>query len=137
MSSAHSPTFSLLHLHHSSFSNPSLALPTSQLILQPFHCFTHITAHSPTLSLLHLRHSSFSTPSFASPTPQALHLIHLASRAWKCYSRGSWHASQKIFTDLKIYIVNYVDIVGAKFKKRFKQYTASKFITFPNVLTAL
>ena len=98
---AHSPTVPLLHLGHSSFSNPSFASPisqalhlielcsisklsvtspTSQLILQPFHSFTYVTAHYPTLPLLHLRHSSFSNPSFASPTSQALHLIHLASR---------------------------------------------------------
>ena len=80
MSSAHSPTFPSLHLRHNSFSNPSVALPTSQLILQPFHRFTYVTALSPILSLLHLRHSSFSNPSFDSPTSQALHVIHLASR---------------------------------------------------------
>ena len=92
---AHSPTHLLLHLRHSSFSNPSFASLTSQvlLILQPFRHFTYVlthsqtflrftyvTAHSPTLPLLHIRHSSFSNPSFASPTSQALHLIHLASR---------------------------------------------------------
>ena len=38
----------LLHLHHSSFSNPSAALPMSQLVLQPFHCFTYIIGTSPT-----------------------------------------------------------------------------------------
>ena len=67
------PTLLLLHLRHSSFSNPSVASPTSQLILQPFpcftyvtayfptlHCFTYVRAHSLTLPLLHLRHSSFS-----------------------------------------------------------------------------
>ena len=65
MSRAHSPVhsdsprFPSLHLLHSSFSNPSLALPTSQLILQPFRCFTYITAHSATLLLLLLRHSIF------------------------------------------------------------------------------
>ena len=79
-----SPTFPSLHLRHNSFSNPSIALPTSQLILQPFHRLTHVTAHSPTLPLLHLRHSSFYNPSFASPTSQALHLIHLASRPMLC-----------------------------------------------------
>ena len=68
MSRAHSPIFPSLHLRHSSFSNSSGALPTSQLILQPFRRFTYVTAHSPTLPLLHLRHSSFSIPSFASPT---------------------------------------------------------------------
>ena len=67
-SRTHSPSFPSLHLRHTSFSNPSLAVPTSQLILQPFRCFTYVTAHSPTLLLLHLRHSSFSNPSFASLT---------------------------------------------------------------------
>ena len=59
MSSAHSPTFPSLHLRHNSFSNPSVALPTSQLILQPFHCFTYVTIRSPTLLLLLLRHKLF------------------------------------------------------------------------------
>ena len=96
-SRAHSSTFLSLHLTHNSFSNPSVALPMSQLILQPFCCFTYVTVHSPTLLslLLHhmlilqsfchftyvtthsltlpslyLRHSSFSNPSVASPTLQ-------------------------------------------------------------------
>ena len=106
----HSPTLMSLYPHHSSFSNPSVASPTSQLILQHLCHFTYITAHSPTLPLLHLCHSSFSklsvtsptshlilqtsrcfiyvtahspNPSFASPTSQALHLRHLASNP--CY----------------------------------------------------
>ena len=44
--SAHSPSFTSLHLRHSSFSNPSLALSTSQLILQPFFCFFYVTGFS-------------------------------------------------------------------------------------------
>ena len=80
---AHSPTFPSLHLRHSSFSNPSVALPTSQLILQPFRRFTYVKTHFPALPLLHLRHSLFSNPYLASPTSQALHLRHLASRP--CY----------------------------------------------------
>ena len=80
LSSAHSPRFPSLHLRHNSFSNPSVDLPTSKLILQPFRYFTYVTAHSPALPLLHLRLSSFSSPSFASPTSQALHLCHLTSR---------------------------------------------------------
>ena len=75
-----------------SFSNPSIALPTSQLIIQPFHCFTYvigtsltsqvilqpfrcftyITAHSTTLLPLHLCHRSFYNPSIASPTSQLI-----------------------------------------------------------------
>ena len=76
----HSPTLTSLHLRHSSFSNPSAALPTSQLVLQPFRCFTYligtsptsqsiiqpfrrftyVTARSITLPFLHLRHRHFS-----------------------------------------------------------------------------
>ena len=41
-----SPTFPSLHLRHSSFSNPSVALPTSQLILQPFFRFSYVTGSS-------------------------------------------------------------------------------------------
>ena len=75
----------------SSFSNLSIASPTSQLILQPFHRFTYVTAHSPTLPLLHLCHSSFSNPSFASPTSQALHLIHLVSHpCHKVVRKDEW-----------------------------------------------
>ena len=73
---------SSLHLRHSSFSNPSVVLPTSQLILQSFRCFIYVTVHSPTLPLLHLRHSSFSNPYFASPTSQDFRLRHLANRPW-------------------------------------------------------
>ena len=77
-----------------SFSNLSVTSPTSQLILQPFRCFTYVTAHSPTLPLLHLHHSSFSNPSFASPMSQALRLIHLASRPcclpWQTFTTNYW-----------------------------------------------
>ena len=59
MSSAHSPTFPSLHLRHNWFSNPSVAFPTSQFILQPFRCFTYVTVHSPTLLSLLLDHKLF------------------------------------------------------------------------------
>ena len=72
MSSANSSNFPSLHLCHSSFSNSSVALPTSQLILQAFSRFTYVTAHSPTLPSLYLRHSSFSKLSVASPTSQLI-----------------------------------------------------------------
>ena len=84
---AHSPILLLLHLRYSSFSNPSVASPMSQLILQPFfrfsyvrallillpsRHFTYVTAHSPTLSSLYLCLSSLSNPSVASPTSQLI-----------------------------------------------------------------
>ena len=59
-SRAHSPAFPSLHLRHNSFSNPSVALPTSQLIFQPLRCFTYVTVHSPTLLSLLLCHKLFS-----------------------------------------------------------------------------
>ena len=43
-----SPTLTSLQLRHSSFSNPSTALPTSQLILEPLRCFTYVIGTSPT-----------------------------------------------------------------------------------------
>ena len=68
----HSPTFPSLYLCHSSFSNPSDASPTSQLIFQTFFYFSYVASsdHSPTFPSLHLRHSSFSNPSVALPTSQ-------------------------------------------------------------------
>ena len=54
-----SPTSPSLHLRHNSFSDPSVALPTSQLILRPFFRFSYVTAHSPTLLSLLLRHRPF------------------------------------------------------------------------------
>ena len=52
-------TIPSLHLRHSSFSNPSVALPTSQIILQPLRCFTYVSAHSPPLLSLLLSHRLF------------------------------------------------------------------------------
>ena len=56
MRTAQSPTFPSLHLRHSSFFNPSVALPTSQIIFQHFRWFTYVTSHYPTLLSLFLRH---------------------------------------------------------------------------------
>ena len=81
----------------SSFSNLFVTSPTSQLILQPFRCFTYITAHSPILPLLqlrhssfsnllslHLRHNSFSNPSF--PTSQ------LILQSFRCFTYVKAHS---------------------------------------------
>ena len=42
----HSPTLPSLYLRHSSYSNPSVASPMSQLILQLFFCFSYVTSSS-------------------------------------------------------------------------------------------
>ena len=67
--------------------NPSVALPTSPIILQPFCCFTYVTTllilqtfrrftyvtvHFSTLPSLYLRHRSFFNPFVASPTSQLI-----------------------------------------------------------------
>ena len=49
----------LLRWSSASFSNPYIASPTSQLIVQPFRRFTYVTAHSRALPLLHLRQRHF------------------------------------------------------------------------------
>ena len=41
-----SPTFPSLHLRHNSFSNPSVVLHSSQLILQPFFRLSYVTGFS-------------------------------------------------------------------------------------------
>ena len=43
---AHSPTLPSLYLRHSSFSDPSVASPTSQFILLPFFRFSYVTSSS-------------------------------------------------------------------------------------------
>ena len=101
-SRAHSSTFPSLHLLHNWFSNPSVALPTSQLILQSFRRFTYIAAHSQTLLSLLLRHClftyvtwrathdrydlSFSNPSVASPTS------HLILKAFRRFTYVTVHS---------------------------------------------
>ena len=83
---AHSPIFPSLHLRHISFSNPSVALPTSQFILQHFRRFTYVTSHSPTLPSLYLRHSSFSNPSVSLPTS------HLILQPFRCFIYATVHS---------------------------------------------
>ena len=46
---AHSPTLPSLYIRHNSFSNSSVASPTSQLILQPFFRLSYVAG-------FHLRH---------------------------------------------------------------------------------
>ena len=75
---AHSATLLLLLLRHSSFANPYVALPTSQLFLEPFRCFTYVTAHSPTLLSLLLRHRLFTYVTWrAAHGPERLKNYHM------------------------------------------------------------
>ena len=93
MSSVHFPTFPSLHLLHNSFSNPSVGLPTSQLILQRFRCFTYVTVHSPTFFRFSYVTSSsinelcsFSNLSVTSPKAQ------LILQPFRCFTYVSAHS---------------------------------------------
>ena len=61
-----------LYLRHSSFSNPSVASPASQLILQPFFHFSYVTGSSLNSHGEPPMQSSFSKLSVASPTSQLI-----------------------------------------------------------------
>ena len=58
----------------------SIALPTSQLVLQPFRCFTYVTARSPTLLSLLLRHR-FSLTSPREPPMDQVVIIQMVISA--------------------------------------------------------
>ena len=98
----HSPSLPMLHLRHSSFSKPSVSLPTSQLILQAFRLFTYITAHSPSLPSLYLHHSSFSNTSVALPTSQ------LILQAFRCFTYVTAHFSTLLSLLLRDWLFTYV-----------------------------
>ena len=86
-----SPTLPSLYLRQISFSNPSVASPTSQLIFQKFFRFSYFTssrAHSPTFPSLHLRHSSFSNHSIALSTSQFI------LPPFHCFTYVTWRAAR-------------------------------------------
>ena len=100
MSSAHSPTFPLLQPRHNSFSNPSVALPTSQIIhkpfvaspmsqviLQPFFRFSYATSSSlNSPGELHMNFIPLTSCTFVPP----LHVIsyHPLPHSW--LGKNSW-----------------------------------------------
>ena len=87
---AHSPTLPSLYLRHSSFSNPSLASPSTHFILQPFFLFSYVTSSSlnelcsfsnifvtsPTSQLILQPFRRFTYLTTHSPTLPLLHLRH-------------------------------------------------------------
>ena len=91
-------TFPSLHLCYSSFANPFVALPTSQLILQPFRCFTYVTAQSPTLLSLLLRHRLFT------------YVTWRAAHVTRCLIRATWRSKvsglQFIFAFMLLYLTH-------------------------------
>ena len=71
-----SPNIPTLHQRHRSFSITSIALPTTQLILQPFRCFTYVRDYSVSLLSLLLRHSVFNYVTWRDSHAVSSLLIH-------------------------------------------------------------
>ena len=90
---AHSPTLLSLYLRLRSFSNPSVASPTSQLILQPFRHFSYVTSSSL---------NSFSNPSVALPTSQ------LILQPFRCFSYVIAHSATLLSLLLRHRLFTYV-----------------------------
>ena len=116
-SSAHSPTFPSLLLRRRLLSNLSIALPTSQLILQPFRCFTYVTVQSPTLPLLQLRHCSVHCPTFPSlllrrsliSNPSvALPTSQLIVQSFRCFTYVTAHSPTLLSLLLRHRLFTYV-----------------------------
>ena len=72
---------------HSSFSNPSATLPTSQLIPQPFRCFTYVICTSPTSQLILQPFRRFTSVTGHSTFLPLLHLRH------RPFTNFSWRAA--------------------------------------------
>ena len=92
-SRAHSPTVPLLHQRHSSFSNHSVALPTPQLFLQPFRCFTNVADHSPTLLSLLLCHMLFSYVTWQAAHAQQGEIKVVTRPAHTSWWMCAWHST--------------------------------------------
>ena len=108
--------------NHSSFSNSSLALPTSQLILQPLRCFTYVTAHSPTLLSPLLRHRIFT------------YVTWRATHVWYCQFH-SWNFTESWGTKMHKYCLYCVFI---SFLIDYSFYLVLADIVYvPHTLTSL
>ena len=93
---AHSPTLPSLYLSHSSFSNTSVASPTSQFILQPFFRFyvTSSSLNSPGEPPMgYIRVYSFSR--FSCNCPMWIKRLHKVG-APKEFRRFFWNKCDKI-----------------------------------------
>ena len=86
---ADSLTLQSLYQHHSSFSNPSVALPTSQPVLQPFRCFAYGTAHPPTILSILLRDRLFTYVTWRAA--HVLNICFLKSCLEPTFTTTFWH----------------------------------------------
>ena len=89
----HSPTLPLLHLRHSSFSNSSVASPTSQLILQPFFRFSYVTVSSLT-----------------SPGEPPMHISYVSYKIYAKYCGRHWQ-KKKVLIDCHKCSSSFLSIV--------------------------
>ena len=94
-----------LYLSHSSFSNPSVASPMSQLIFLPLRPFTYVKVHSRILLSLHLCHGHFTYVIW--PATRGITLVLKAGVVFFNYNKfilsitrfqNTWQYSRKIST---------------------------------------
>ena len=89
-----SPALTSLHLRHSSFSNPSAALPTSQLILQPLRWFTYVVGTSRTSSGEPPMHTGMKKQSVVDQLVKASYYVQKKIQFWivvKNFTTSSKH----------------------------------------------
>ena len=114
-------TLSSLYLRHSSFSNPSVASPTSQFILQHFFRFFYVTSSSLTSPreppvmvnrilgrfFQHFRHLTYVTAH--SPTLPSLYLRHSSfSNPFPCFTYVTAHSTTILSLLLRHRLFTYV-----------------------------
>ena len=121
----HSQTLPSLYLRHSSFSNPSVASPTSQICIQCYIQWSR--AHSPIFPSLHLRHNSFSDPSVALPTSQ------LILQPFRCFTYVIAHSPTFLSLLLRHRLFTYVTWRAAHGKlsilcEEFRDYIHRMFL---------
>ena len=106
----HSPTLPSLYLRHSSFYNPSVASPISQLILQPFFRFSYVTGSSLT---------SFGEPMLVT----SLELFDVFSWYWKGSSCLFPTRRKTLFRCSKFIVTKWVFYSDAGFVFRWDDIT--------------
>ena len=97
MNKTNYPSFPLLHLRHSSFSKSSVALPTSQLILQPLFRFSYVTG------------SSLTSP--GAPPMGSYHIQYFLSDSISSTTKTKWIIWQRCYNYSPIFLLQYYIII--------------------------
>ena len=99
---------SSLHLRHNSFSNPSVVLPTSQLTLQSFRCFTYTSQFilQPFFRFSYVTSSSLNSPG----KPSMLRIICVVGSVNTCKLQFSTVAQRITVVKCSFDVKNYAEL---------------------------